>query len=92
MIIVCSVLAVKQVSKKKINVVRYLRALVNLEELFSSWAIYVSCVQNQHISKSHVPQLDFELEPVVSGLSIQQFSSMPARSFIAFPSKAYILG
>ncbi len=38
-------------------------------------------VQNQHINKSHVSQLEFEQEPVESGLSIWQKSSMPTHCF-----------
>ncbi len=38
-------------------------------------------VQNQHITKFHVSQLEFEQEPVESGLSIWQKSSMPTHCF-----------
>ncbi len=56
---------------------------------FKGMISFEAFVQNQHINKFHVSQLEFEQEPVESGLNIWQKSSMPP---IAFPAKTYILG
>ncbi len=67
-------LEVKHVSKNTNQYLALPACISEFREMIFVVDKYLNCVQNQHINKLHVPKLEFEQEPVESGLRIWQLS------------------